>query len=184
MCHVPYNFQQEFEQRDDPLNQEQRSYEMPNGDRLDVIEVNHHKRITAAEILFDPSLISKRADYLGPAEADCKGGIARIAYESIDKCDSDLRVDLYNNIVLAGGTTMMKGFVERFEYEMKKLAEHTAKTEININASLTRDQAAWIGGSMLSSMSTFGEMTIKSSEYLDTQPESERYTCILKKTVY
>ena len=39
---------------DDPLTQEQRSYELPGNQ---VIEVNHHKRITAAECLFDPSKV-------------------------------------------------------------------------------------------------------------------------------
>lgn len=62
----------------------------------------------------------------------------------------------------------MKGFVERFDAEIRTFSELTAKTEININASLHRNQAAWIGGSMLASFSTFGEMTVKQSEYFDT----------------
>jgi actin-related protein len=37
-----------------------------------------------------------------------------MAYRSIEMCDSDLKINLYNNIVLAGGTTLMPGFKERF----------------------------------------------------------------------
>lgn len=90
-----------------------------------MIEVNHHKRITAAEVIFDPQLIGQRAEYL-PESDTGKGGIARIAYESIEKCDSDLKISLYNNIVLAGGTTLMKGFSERFDAEIRNLAETKA----------------------------------------------------------
>lgn len=41
----------EMKSRDDPLNEEQRSYELPNGE---IIEVDLKKRITAAECLFSP----------------------------------------------------------------------------------------------------------------------------------
>jgi len=52
-------------------------------------------------------------------ERPCDGGIAHLAVKSIEKVDSDLKVNLYNNIVLAGGTTLMKGFYERFCMELK-----------------------------------------------------------------
>lgn len=78
----------------------------------------------------------------------------------------------------------MKGFTERFESEIRRLVEHSGKKEVNVSAALHRRHAAWIGGSMISSLSTFGDTTIKLSEYFDTQPESEKSSCILKKSVY
>jgi actin, other eukaryote len=101
MCHVSQNYREEVRSRDDPLNQEQRSYELPGGD---IVEVNLQKRITAAEIIFNPSLAGLNED-----------GFASIAYRSIEMCDEDLRTNLYGNIVLAGGTSLMSGFTERFE---------------------------------------------------------------------
>ena len=83
-----------------------------------------------------------------------------MAWKSIEKCDNDLKINLYNNIVLAGGSTLMPGFRERFEDEIIKLAENSAKTDINVFADLYRKNAAWIGGSMLASFSTFRDMTI------------------------
>lgn len=53
-----------------------------------------------------------------------------MAVKSIDKVDSDLKVSLYNNIMLAGGTTMMNGFYERFCMELKHKVGDAAKTEI------------------------------------------------------
>jgi len=49
---------------------------------------------------------------------------------------------------------------------------------------LSRKNAAWVGGSMLSSFNTFGMMTIKQQEYSETTPDTEKAACILKKTVY
>ena len=92
-------------------------------------------------------------------------GIANMAFRSIEKCDSDLKINLYNNIVLAGGSTLMPGFKDRFEMEIRQRAEHSAKTDINVYADLYRKNAAWIGGSMLASFSTFKDMTITKEEY-------------------
>ena len=56
MCHVSLDFQEELNSRDDPLSIEQRSYELPGGD---IIEINHHKRITATECIFQPTLVGE-----------------------------------------------------------------------------------------------------------------------------
>lgn len=105
-----------------------------------------------------------------------------MAAKSIDKCDSDLKINLYNNIVLAGGSTIMPGFKERFEKEINIIAEHTAKTDINVFADLHRKNAAWIGGSMLASFSTFKDMAISRDEYENTV-DMEKATAIHKKSV-
>ena len=143
-----------MERRDDDLTQEERSYELPSGE---IIEVHQRKRITAAECMFDPTIV----DVAHPEFDSCPGGIAQLAYRSIEKCDSDLKINLYNNIVLAGGTTLMKHFPDRFDYELRNLAHSDAKTEIVITAALHRKNAAWVGGSMLASFNTFQLMTIK-----------------------
>ena len=96
-------------------------------------------------------------------------GIAQMAYRSIEKCDKDLQINLYNNIVLEGGSTLMPGFKERFETEIYKRAEKDAKTDINVFADLYRKNAAWIGGSMLASFSTFKDIVITKEDYENNQ---------------
>ena len=126
---------------EDPISLEDRSYELPDNQ---IIQVDHRKRFSSSEIIFNPTIMGSQED-----------GIAHQAYKSIEMCDSDLKINLYNNIVLAGGSTLMPGFRERFESEIVKLAEMSAKTDINVFADLHRKNAAWIGGSMLASFSTF-----------------------------
>jgi actin-related protein len=61
---------------------------------------------------------------------------------------------------------MMKGFAERFDYEIRTIAEqHSKNADICVNANLNRRNAAWIGGSMLASMSTFKDITLTNLAY-------------------
>jgi actin-related protein len=107
-----------------------------------------------------------------------------MAFKSIDKCDNDLKnSNLYGNIVLAGGSTLMPGFRERFEAEIRGHAAHTADTDIKVFADLHRKNAAWIGGSMISSFSTFKDMLLTKEDYEAGDP-NERSLAILKKSVW
>ena len=55
-------------------------------------------KFRAPEVLFQPDLIGE----------ECQG-IHEVLSNSIQKCDMDLRRTLYQNIVLAGGSTLLKG---------------------------------------------------------------------------
>ena len=59
-------------------------------------------------------------------------GIHELTFASIMGCDIDVRRDLYENLVMSGGTTMFKGAPERLEAEMKNLAP--AKMKVKVNA--------------------------------------------------
>ncbi len=45
-------------------------------------------------------------------------GIHETTYNSIMKCDIDIRKDLYANNVLSGGTTMYPGIADRMQKEI------------------------------------------------------------------
>jgi len=65
----------------------------------------------------------------------------------------DVRKDLYASIVLSGGSTMFPGIAERLSKEIIALAPSTMR--IRIIAPAERKYSVWIGGSILSSLSTF-----------------------------
>jgi hypothetical protein len=56
------------------------------------------ERFRCPEVLFDPTKLG----------SECSG-IHITTFNSIMKCDVDIRKDLYSNIVLSGGTTMFHG---------------------------------------------------------------------------
>jgi len=94
------------------------------------------------EVLFQPSKMGKEFQ-----------GIHEAAFQSIMKCDPDIRKDLYGNIILAGGTTMFKGFAERLNKEIVALAPSTIK--IKVVPPPERKYSVWMGGSILTSLASF-----------------------------
>merc|ERR1711973_1065029 len=115
------------------------------------------ERFRCCEPLFQPSLIGKESS-----------GIHQLTYDSIQKCDVDIRRDLYTNTVLSGGTTMFANIDVRLTKEMTALAP--ASIKVKIVAPPERKYSVWIVGSILSSLSTFQEMWISKDEYDDAGP--------------
>jgi len=138
----------------------EKSYELPDGQ---VITIGN-ERFRAPEVLFQPSLIGME-----------QAGIHTLTYDSIMKCDVDIRKELYNNVVLSGGTTMYTGIAERLYKELTALAPPTIK--VKVVAPPERKYSVWIGGSILSSLSTFQQMWISKEEYDESGPSIVHRKC-------
>ncbi|KAM9995509.1 hypothetical protein ACTFIY_001675 [Dictyostelium cf. discoideum] len=131
----------------------EKSYELPDGKIITI----GNERFRCPEALFQPSLLGMDYD-----------GIHETIYNSIMKCDVDIHKYLYDNVVLSGGTTMFPGIADRMNKELYALAPSTMK--IKIIAPPERKNSAWIGGSILASLSTFQEMWISKEEYDESGP--------------
>ncbi|VFQ88392.1 unnamed protein product [Cuscuta campestris] len=129
------------------------TYELPDGQLITI----GTECFRCTEVLFQPSFVGLEAS-----------GIHEITYNSIMKCDVDLRNELFGNIVLGGGSTMFPGMAERMSKEITALAPSSMK--IKVVAPPERKYSAWIGGSILASLSTFQQMWISRAEYDDWGP--------------
>ena len=173
LCYVAYDFDKEMKESQDSSKLE-KNYEMPDGK---VIQVNS-ERFRVPEVLFNPSLIGRELSANGVHDA---------VYQTISKCDVDLRRDLYNNVVLSGGTTFFNGMGERMQKELTALVPSSIK--VRVIASPDRKYMVWIGGGMLAQLSSFQDCWITKEEYEESGAEIVHRKCVswcvcLKKGFY
>ena len=92
-CYVAQDFEEEMRksQKNSTFDV---NYEMPDGQ---VITIGS-ERFRTPEVLFQPSFIGLESL-----------GVHNTIYDSIMRCDVDIRKDLYSNIVLSGGSTLFRG---------------------------------------------------------------------------
>jgi len=159
LCYIALDYDTEMKSAAESSDKE-KTYELPDGNIITV----GSERFRCPEVLFQPSLVGKEAS-----------GIHDTTFQSIMKCDVDIRKDLYANVVLSGGTTMFTGIGERMTKELTALAPSTMK--IKVVAPPERKYSVWIGGSILSSLSTFQQMWISKGEYDESGPTIVHRKC-------
>lgn len=135
----------------------------------------------------------------GPIQIDLSTnelvGVHHLLHSSLMMIDGFLRRELLKNIVLAGGTSMSKGFGERLKRELAILLDcsggaatttttamangggvpgsiqtesnetPSSMSQLNIITDSQRKYAAWIGASMYASLPTFGIIKITADQY-------------------
>jgi len=159
LCYIALCFDSEMKAAVESSGRE-KTYELPDGNLITL----GSERFRCPEVLFQPSFVGKEAS-----------GIHDTTFQSIMKCDVDIRRNLYANIVISGGTTLFPGIGERMAKELSALAPSTMK--IAVIAPPERKYSVWIGGSILSSLSTFQQMWISKGEYDESGPTIVHRKC-------
>ncbi|XP_077106189.1 actin-related protein T2 [Ranitomeya variabilis] len=135
-------------------------YHLPDGNTISL----DSQLYRAPEILFQPSIIGIEAT-----------GLHEMIYTTIMKCPIDVRRDLFSNIVLSGGTTMIPGFNHRIFEEILPMVPNGVK--VNVVLQENGQFAVWMGASVLSSLQTFRELWVTKCEYMDIGPSALLRKC-------
>ncbi|KAE8357312.1 actin family [Aspergillus caelatus] len=153
-CHVALDFDSELDAS------ENQSFHLPDGQQITL----GTQRFCAPEALFQPDKI---------LSID-RPGIHQVVHDAIQKFDSHVQAQLYRNIVPAGGSTLFPGFIDRLGKEIFDLAPSA-----NPNIITPKDQqySAWVGGSILASLSTFQNLWVSKQEYDDEGPSVVHKKC-------
>lgn len=97
MCYVVGDYEAAMKEADETHACE-KNYELPDGRKILI----GNERFRCPEILFNP----------GNAGHDLEG-VPKYCYDSVMKCDVEVRRDMFANIILAGGSTLFEGMAER-----------------------------------------------------------------------
>ncbi|KAL8593719.1 hypothetical protein ACOMHN_021901 [Nucella lapillus] len=87
----------------------------------------------------------------------------KLIFQAIQSCPMDSRRHMYRAVYLSGGVTMLPGFQERLEIELRKLAPPAVTVEVH--AAPNRYHAAYLGACSVAGMAQFKDMAISRQEW-------------------
>ncbi|KAJ5080316.1 actin-7-related [Anaeramoeba ignava] len=148
LCYVTYDFEEELIKNTKSIIKQ---YELPDAKVINLTRT----RFAVPEILFSPSMFGFSQVGLLPLIEQC-----------VSKFPKSTQDELLKHIVVIGGSTMFPGFVDRFKKDLSKSSPNA-----NVFADDFRKYSIWIGGSVISSLTSFSEKVIQSSQYDDQGPE-------------
>lgn len=125
----------------------EREYMLPDGSPLTISK----ERFQCAEIFFQPQLFG----------AKNSANVPQSVCGTIETC-TDIRKELYGNIVLCGGSSMFRGLEARV---LKEVRRTSTDHPVNVVSQRERKYTTWIGGSVLASLSTFPGMQVTKAAY-------------------
>ncbi|XP_036303585.1 actin-related protein T3 [Pipistrellus kuhlii] len=156
-CYVAMNYKEEMDKKCSSM---EKVYQLPDGRVIKLYD----QLFQCPEVLFCPSLMNLETM-----------GIDKMCYSSIMKCDKDLRNSLFSNIILAGGSTLFPNLDRRLVKDIAKLAP--PNTPIQVRAPPERKISAWMGGSILASLSAFQDVWITAKEFKEVGPNIVHQRC-------
>ena len=157
-CRVSLNYEEEL---NDTKNEE-KQYKLPDGNEISL----NKELFICPEILFEPNIIGQEIP-----------GLPLQMYNSIMKCEIETRKDLYSNIILAGGNTLLNDFYERIYQEMQCLVPNSVLQKLKIISQNERKYAAWMGGALISSLQNFQANLVTHAEYQESGPQIVHRKC-------
>ncbi|XP_005281335.3 actin-like protein 9 [Chrysemys picta bellii] len=95
-------------------------------------------------------------------------GIHTMAQRSLKKVPKEARRDMYQNVLLCGGSSLFEGLEKRFTSEL--LQKVPVNTKLRVSSIPLRNYAAWTGGSVLASLKNFQSCWIRKEQYTEHGP--------------
>eukprot|EP00906_Rhabdomonas_costata_P031914 RCo045017 len=97
-------------------------------------------------------------------------GVGHLVRQCVQACDEDIRASMCKSMLLVGGTTLLRGYKERLENEVKHLLPSVVKPAPVLAASSAaeRKNAVWMGGSILSSLGSFQQLWVSQADFKES----------------
>ena len=144
LCFVSLDFDKETAKVSSESSSLDKSYTLADGNVVTVQD----EIFRCPEILFKPRMFFSHSEVPGL-------GVSSLLHRAIEACSRNVWSDLYQNVVVTGGSSMFTGFADRLENEISTLAPYEYKSNVHIDAPLDRQYTPWTGGSIVASLPSF-----------------------------
>lgn len=144
-------------------------FELPDGSKISIGK----ERLKGPEMFFNSPLSSFTPDI---TSVDDFGGVQTAIYTSIQRMDSSLSEMMYRNVILSGGTCLIKGYKERLEEELQGIADDESWP---CCTQLLDDDiyATWLGANQLAGLGSFSRAWVTKQEYEEIGPQVIQRKC-------
>lgn len=129
--------------------------DLPDGNQINIPKEDY---LSISNVLFYPRNYG----------LNCKS-TQELVIESILYYESEIQKDLFGNIIIEGGNTMLSEYSDRLHQEITYKIENNYK--VKVVAPLERKYSVWIGESILASLSSFQGNWLSTKEYEEFGPE-------------
>jgi actin-related protein len=147
-CYISEDFENDMLKFKNSPSLVEKTFKLPDGQEIKI----GNQRFRAPEVLFQPN-------FCGIESA----GFHESIYNSIMKCDVDIRNEFFSNIVLSGSNTLFEGFEKRIVKELKALTP--ISSEVKVFVPPERKDLPYVGASILFSLPYFKNFCVKKEEY-------------------
>lgn len=158
----------------------QANYVLPDGTEVELAE----ERFRTPELLFNPKLWKESSENV----LDKDGvtvfsalGMHELAFEAIQNVDAEVRNEMYNRIVLSGGTSMFQGLPGRLYQELLGLYRQKFPNEVAVSTNVLHSPdavyATWLGGSIFGTLPMLPSMLVTKAMYHEHGPSILHTMC-------
>ncbi|XP_078235106.1 actin-like protein 9 [Pogona vitticeps] len=158
-CYVALDFEAEWNR---PEEEYMVDYQLPDGQTIRLGK----ERFQCPEMLFHPPQMPGLS----------VPGVPGLALKSLQEVPEICQKEMYENILLCGGSSRFKGFKERLTHDL--LAGVPTNTKVNVTTMPLRKYSVWTGGSILASLNNFQRYWVLKEEYQEYGP------CIVHQKCY
>ena len=102
-----------------------------------------------------------------------------MAIDSIFNCEIDSRKEIYQNIIVTGGTTIFPGFNDRLQKFIFLNSPQNIKTKvIDLLSDNHKKSTPFLGASILSSLGSFNQLWVTQQDYNEFGPFIIEKKCV------
>ena len=139
---------------------EQKGFISMNNEEEDIEDIDY-KLPDGKEIKLGNEVFKANDIIFNPGDSELMS-VSKMVFDSLNKCDDDVKSDINESVCLIGGNTLMKNFPEKLKTE---LSDNKDMGNFNLSYLPERQFSSWVGGSIMSSLDNFQYMWVTKEEF-------------------